>query len=182
MNRQTVEQLMVPLSEYATVSKDASLYETIMALEDAVESFEPAKHPHLAILVYDKNNRIVGKVNHINILQALESNNENMMNKDSFARLGLGSIYQKSFIAEYRDWNTPMHNLCRKAAEIKIETVMQTPSVGEFVDENTTLDEAIHQLVQGKHPSLLVTKKKRNRRNIATQRCIFRNRQRCERV
>jgi CBS domain containing-hemolysin-like protein len=31
----SVKEIMVPLSEYATVSKDATLYEAILALEEA---------------------------------------------------------------------------------------------------------------------------------------------------
>jgi hypothetical protein len=35
----TVKDLMVPLSEYATVSEDASLYEAVVSLEKAQEEF-----------------------------------------------------------------------------------------------------------------------------------------------
>ena len=34
---------------------------------------------------------------------------------------------------------------------------MTTPTEGEYIDRNATLDEAIHQLVMGSHQSLLVT-------------------------
>ena len=67
-----VKQLMVPLSEYTTVSKDASLYEAVMALEKAQAAFDPDRHQHRAILIYDKTNQIVGKISQIDILRALE--------------------------------------------------------------------------------------------------------------
>ena len=35
---------------------------------------------------------------------------------------------------------------------------MHVPTEGEYVDEDATQDEAIHQLVLGHHQSLLVTK------------------------
>lgn len=35
---------------------------------------------------------------------------------------------------------------------------MYSPTEGEYVDENATLDEAIHMLVMGHHQSLLVTR------------------------
>ena len=38
---------------------------------------------------------------------------------------------------------------------------MQTPSEGEFVNENTSLNTAVHQLITGHHLSLLVTQKKK---------------------
>ena len=36
---------------------------------------------------------------------------------------------------------------------------MYTPSEGEYVDEDATLGQAMHQLVMGHHHSLLVTRK-----------------------
>lgn len=38
---------------------------------------------------------------------------------------------------------------------------MQTPSIGEFVSEDSSLDTAIHRLVAGGHLSLLVTRDKK---------------------
>ena len=35
---------------------------------------------------------------------------------------------------------------------------MYTPTEGEYVNENDSLDVAIHRLVMGRHQSLLVTK------------------------
>ncbi len=89
MNTQSVKNLMVPLSEYATVPMDASLSEAMLALEKAIESFDPARHQHRAILVYDENDHVVGKINQINILQALEPGYAKIIDNDSFSRLGL---------------------------------------------------------------------------------------------
>jgi hypothetical protein len=38
---------------------------------------------------------------------------------------------------------------------------MQTPSEGEYINEGTSLDTAVHQLITGYHMSLLVTKEKK---------------------
>ena len=35
---------------------------------------------------------------------------------------------------------------------------MSQPSPGEYIDENASLDEAIHLLVMGRHQSLIVNK------------------------
>ncbi|MBW2216682.1 MAG: hypothetical protein JRF34_05745, partial [Deltaproteobacteria bacterium] len=66
MKTYTVKDLMVPLSEYATVLEDASLYEAVVALEKAQGEFnthlekapggfEIKRHPHRAILVLNKD-------------------------------------------------------------------------------------------------------------------------------
>ena len=49
---------------------------------------------------------------------------------------------------------------CRKARNINVKDIMYTPSEGEYVDENASLREAIHQFVMGHHQSLLVTREK----------------------
>ncbi|MDZ7697985.1 MAG: CBS domain-containing protein [Deltaproteobacteria bacterium] len=62
-----VSDLMVPLAEYATVSEEATLYEAAMALEEAQNRLDRDKYLYLhrAVLVYDKNNKIVGKVSQV---------------------------------------------------------------------------------------------------------------------
>ena len=37
MNSQKIENLMIPLADYATVSEDATLYEAVLALEAVPE-------------------------------------------------------------------------------------------------------------------------------------------------
>ena len=44
---------MVPLSEYATVSEDATLFEAVSELEKAQEEFDHTRYRHRAILVMD---------------------------------------------------------------------------------------------------------------------------------
>jgi predicted transcriptional regulator len=55
-------------------------------------------------------------------------------------------------------WQKPLDNLCQRASRIKVKNVMYTPAEGEYVQEDATLDEGIHQLVIGHHQSLLVTR------------------------
>jgi len=51
-------------------------------------------------------------------------------------------------------------DICKKASQLKVKMFMYTPTEGEFVDENASLDEAINQLIMGHHQSLLVTRDK----------------------
>lgn len=54
-----------------------------------------------------------------------------------------------------------MEQICKKAVEKKVETFMYTPEDVEIIEENSTLNEAIHQLVIGNHQSLLVIDNKK---------------------
>ena len=131
--------------------------EAVLALEKAQSEFNPARHRHRAILVYDEQKKIAGKISQIDILRALEPKYDDIMRSDTFARMGLSPMYQKSLLEQYTLWNKPLNDICRKAAELKVHRFMQTPTEGEYVDENASLDAAIHQLIMGKHQSLLAT-------------------------
>ncbi len=51
-----------------------------------------------------------------------------------------------------------MKDICKTAGQKIVRDFMYTPTEGEYVSEDETLDEAIHQLVMGQHQSLLVTR------------------------
>ena len=48
----------------------------------------------------------------------------------------------------------------RKAGEQPVNKFMHTPTEGEYIAEDATLEVAIHQLIMGQHQSLLVTRDK----------------------
>ncbi|GAF98920.1 unnamed protein product, partial [marine sediment metagenome] len=89
MKKKLVKALMVPLAEYATVSQEATLFETVIALEKSQEKFDQSRYPHRAVLIYDKNDNIVGKVSQLDILRALEPKFETMGIPGSLSRFGL---------------------------------------------------------------------------------------------
>ena len=158
MKKKLVKELMVPLAKYATVSEEATLFEAVMALEKAQEKFDQSRYPHRAVLIYDKNDNIVGKVSQLDVLRALEPKYETMGIPGSLSRFGLTSKFQKIMLEQLRFWDKPMDDICRKAARIKVKEFMYTPGEGEYISEDASLDRAINQLVMGHHQSLLVMK------------------------
>ena len=60
MSEYRVKELMVPLSEYATVPVGSTLFDAVLALEEAQEEFDHTKYKHRAILILDENNRVIG--------------------------------------------------------------------------------------------------------------------------
>lgn len=158
MKKKLVKELMVPLAKYATVSEEATLFEAVMALEKAQEKFDQSRYPHRAVLIYDKNDNIVGKVSQLDVLRALEPKYETMGIPGSLSRFGLTAKFQKTMLEQLRFWDKPMDDICRKAARIKVKEFMYTPGEGEYINEDASLDKAINQLVMGHHQSLLVMK------------------------
>ena len=160
MNSYKVNELMVPLSEYATVSEDATLYEAVLALEKAQEKFEDkhTRYRHRAILILDKDNNVVGKLSQLDLLKALEPKYQGMIEGRGPQRFGFTKQFMKSMLREYNLFADPLEEICRKAGEKNVREFMYTPSEGEYVTENASLGEAIHQLIMGHHQSLLVTR------------------------
>lgn len=158
MNDVTVKDIMVPLSEYATCSEDATLYEAVMALEKAQKEFDQTRYRHRAILVYNDEKKVVGKVSQLDVLRALEPKYGEMGNSVSLSRFGFSASFLRSMMEHYKLWDKPLEDICKKAVNRTVKEFMYTPTEGEYVKEGASLNEAIHQLVMGHHQSLLVTR------------------------
>ena len=159
MKSHMVKDLMVPLSEYATVPEGATLFEAIMALEKAQAAFDHTRYRHRALLVLSMNQQVVGKISQLDALKALEPKYEQMLGREGMAHSGLTRQFMKSLMAHYDLWNGAIIDICGRAAALKVKEFMYQPSEGEHVNEDACLNEAIHQLVLGHHQSLLVTRK-----------------------
>ncbi len=64
-----VKDWMVPLDEYATISEDATLHEAVLALEGAKERFDVKGCRHRAVLVLEKNGRVIGKTQPVGCIE-----------------------------------------------------------------------------------------------------------------
>ncbi len=156
----SVKVMMVPLAEYATVSEEATLFDAVLALEKAQEAFDPKKHRHRAILVFDKKNKIVGKLGQLDILRALEPRYAEMGDLGTLSRTGFSPQFLRSMVEKFALWDESLRDICSKAARLKVKDIMYTPTEGEYVEESASLGDAIHQLLMGHHQSLLVTRGK----------------------
>jgi CBS domain-containing protein len=159
MQSYKISEIMVPLSEYATVSEDATLYEAVQELEAAQKNFRESPYKHRAVLVYDKNKKIIGKLGQLDVLKALEPKYYEMQGREGMKSFGFSKNFMKSMLDHLSLLDGAMVNICRKAGETKVVNFVVKPGEGEFVDIDASIDEAIHQLVMGQHQSLLVTDK-----------------------
>jgi len=159
MKSSTLKGIMVPLEEYATVSENANILEAIKALEDAQKAFDPKRYRHRAVLVADKQDRIVGKLSQHDIIQALEPRYKKSKEhkKGALDHLGFGSKFIEAVSLQYSEWDRPLQDLYKKAFEQKVKSFMYKPTQDEYINVSAGMDETIHQLIIGKHHSLLVT-------------------------
>ena len=157
MKKYIVQDVMVPLAEYATVSESATLYEAVLALEKAQEEFDHSRYRHRAILVLDDKQQVTGKISQIDIIRALEPKYAEMKSFDGLTRFGFSKKFVSSMMEQYSMWQDPLSKLCQKAATLKVNQIMQIPTEKEYVAADAFLEVAMHQLVLGQHQSLLVT-------------------------
>jgi len=158
MKTRKVKDLMVRLEEYATVGEDASLYEAVLALEEAQKKFRQDRYKHRAILVLDRSRRVVGKLSQLDVIKGLEGGYKKMGDFTGISHTGFSTEFIKSMVDKYDLWQKPLEDICRRSPHIKVRDVMYTPTEGEYVPQEASLDQALHQLVVGHHQSLLVTK------------------------
>lgn len=160
MKSYSVKDLMVPISEYATVTDEATLFEAVLSLEEAQENFEDkhTRYRHRAILVLDKGGDVIGKLSQLDVLRALEPKYQEMLEGKGSQRFGFTKKFMKIILEDYKLFQDPLDDICRKAGEQNVKQFMYTPTEGEYVPEDATLAVAIHQLVVGHHQSLLVTR------------------------
>ena len=160
MKTRSIKDLMIALTDYATVSQDATLHEAVLALEEAQKRQHHYRHPQRAVLVHDDGGRIVGKLSMLDVLRALEPKYFEMGEPRSLSKAGFSPSFLKSMLEQYSLLIEPFNDICRKAAAMKVKDFMYTPSEGEYLEENASMREAIHHLVMGRHQSLLVTRGK----------------------
>ncbi len=162
MENSSVKDLMIPISEYATVVLGTPLADAVTALEKAQEAYTASKYQHRAILVLDNNDNVVGKIGQLRVLEAIEPEYDVKDKIKELNHYNFSEEYQAQLRNKYRS-EVPILKTeqLKVIATKKVEEFMQKPSSGEFVAESCTLDTAIHKLVAGRHQSLLVTRKEK---------------------
>ncbi len=157
MERIKVKDLMVPLDQYVCVSQDDTLFEAVVELEQAQAKYMSRGYPHRAVLVCDKEGKVIGKLAYLDVLRALEPRYSELTDMKKVSGFGLSSDFMKSMMNRYELWKAPLEDLCHKAAQVQLGSIVSAPLEGEVIDQNATLDKAVHQMIMGHHQSLLVT-------------------------
>lgn len=156
-----VKDLMVPISEYATVPVGTTLFEAVLALEEAQLNFDRSKYLHRAILVMDENNHVVGKLSQLNVLRALgaDADSREIKTIHQLDQFGFTPRFISTMDARHRFAGRTLKEICAAPAAMKVEKFMKATTPGEYVDENAPIESIIPHFFHGAHLSLLVTSK-----------------------
>jgi CBS domain containing-hemolysin-like protein len=156
-----VKDLMVPISEYASVPLGSTLAQAVLALEQAQEKYTHTQYSHRAVLVMDKHQHVVGKISQLDFLHSIEKQDEQTERIKNIAKYGFSPKAIAFRQERYGMKSRPGKDIYTKAAILKVDDFMQRPTEGEYVEENHSLETAVHQLITGRHLSLLVTREKK---------------------
>jgi hypothetical protein len=156
MEKMKVHELMVPIDQFPRISKTAAFYDALLALEDAQKKYLAGESGQRILLIEDEDGKIVGKISPIDLIRGLEPNYDKVGVSEDLTRYGLGYA-MKSMRQQYRLWQTPFSDLCRKARDVKIEDFIAKASTEEqSVKKDDSLAKAFDWFVMGRHDSLFV--------------------------
>jgi predicted transcriptional regulator len=156
MDEKRVKDLMVPLDDYGLVDENASLLEAILTLEDAQKKRDPNRQPFRAVLVVDKNRKVIGKLGQLAFLKALEPRRNILGDLSRLSDAGVSDQIISTVMEHYRFFQDKLSDLCHRAKDIKVKEVMHP--IAESIDESTSLCEAIFQIIMWNTLSALVTR------------------------
>ncbi|MFT5697973.1 MAG: CBS domain-containing protein [Desulforhopalus sp.] len=152
------KDLMVPISEYATVEIGTPLIEAVQTLEKAQGMYTESKYQHRAVLVMDKSGNVVGKITQLRALKAIEPKFDFINDIAEIKKFNFSEDYLVELRTALREQGKIINKTTLSAASNKkVEEFMQAHSPGEYISEDGSLDQAIHKLVSGRYLSLLVT-------------------------
>ena len=156
MEEKRVRDLMLSLNEYATIGAESTIQEALVALTKAQLGLTHDRHQHRAVLVLDQNGNVVGKLSHWAILRSLEPKFLKHDDVASLSRTGLTDEFIQSMQNSFSVFTGSLTQMCRYAARIKAKDAMVP--LGESIDEDAPLTEAIRKLVMKHIQSLPVTR------------------------
>jgi len=157
MESKKVREVMLALDDYATVPSDATIREALIALSKAQLGLTYSRHHHRAVLVLDRDGRVVGKLTHWAILHSLEPRFFGQADREALSRSNLTHEFIQSLERRFSGLRRDLAATCQEASRVRVEDAMVP--VRESIDEDADLTEAIRIMVLGHWQSVLVTRR-----------------------
>jgi predicted transcriptional regulator len=156
MEKMKVRELMRPVEEFPRISKQATFFEAVQALEKAQQEFSSGHASQRILLVYDEAGKIVGKLSPMDVVKGLEPNYDKIDSLKTISHYRLAPSTLESMKEHFRLWQRPLADLCTKAYSVKIENFVKMPTPDHMVKADDRMDNAFHLFVVSRHDSLFV--------------------------
>ena len=155
-----VKELMIPISEYASIHEDANITEAMQAIESKNKSYGESPYRHHSLVVINDNKHVVGHLSQVDIMRAMEPRYGKLEDAHWVSRSELSRDMLATLREGFKLWEEPWEVMCKGLGNRKVKDYMQEPTEGELVSENDKCNIACHRIVMGRHHSLLVTRDK----------------------
>ena len=157
-----VKDLMVAVDDCGTVHQEETVCEAIQTLKKTrdKQQTQAVAFKYRVLLVLDDDHRVVGKLDHTDIVMHLDPRYQSDESSQTIAHTstaGLSPALLKSLVQWDCLWNESFEQRCRKVLQLKVKDCMCAATDEECVLENELLEVAMHKLATGRHRSLLVT-------------------------
>lgn len=150
-----VKELMIPIQEYVRVTEDQKLINVFHALKNYHDTKDKAQPCHRDVLVFSDADEFLGKITMIDIFKALEPNYQ-QLEKTSYSHEVLTGEYVAKQFKDFGLWTNTLQEICSNGAALSVSEVMHKPVAGEYIDEDDSIEKAVHLYIVGVHQPLIV--------------------------
>jgi CBS-domain-containing membrane protein len=150
----TISELMIPIESYPTVPEDATLLDDIFTFEKAGRNNHANRQPFRAILVTNQRGEVVGKIDQITFLKALEPKHFLLDDLCRMSQIGVDERFTDAVTGDLDLFRLDLPQLCYQARNRKVGEVMLP--LTEEIDIEAPLVEAVQKLIMKQTASVLV--------------------------
>ena len=145
-----IKEIMTPIQEYLTIREDQTLFDVFQLLESH------SNITHRDIIVVGAFGDFIGKITMMDIFKALEPNYKKLFK--SYDDGVLTKRYVLGALKDYHLWREPIKDICQRGSMLKVSEFMHVPGEYEYVQEEDSIEKALHEYVMGAHQPLIVKK------------------------
>ncbi|MGC8491263.1 MAG: CBS domain-containing protein [Syntrophobacteraceae bacterium] len=138
-----VKELMTGVSEIPVVEENATLFEVVLEIGGA-RAKRPAGAPYPALLVVDKDKRFAGFLELGKMLLALDPGYGELA--ESAREKGVPFDAIRSELQRFGPLEDALEDLCKKAADISIKSVMSIPGPDRITGGEVSISEAAYRM------------------------------------
>jgi len=161
MQANYVKDFMKSITEYNTISSEATLGEAAMVILRSLDAGAQSPHGHRILLVKDAEGQIIGQISMKDVIMGIEEGYAEIKDLSTVSHSGVDPQFILAIGKQFGLWQKPLARLCDRAAGVRVKRIMHEPKKMEFIEADKTLDEAVHLLVVAPHQQLLVTRQGR---------------------
>lgn len=152
-----VKDIMIPVKGHPAVSADATLAEAQTTITSVKNCHTQQKSECLTVLVKDKSDAIVGKIDYFDILQSLDLRYNMFGDLKTMSRFGMSPEFFKHMAKDMELLTKPLDDLCRKAGKLVVRDIMEIIQLRSCIKEDATINDAIHYFITSRKDTLHVT-------------------------